>query len=132
MGGFHAGPAFHLDPLAFLRRESKAIATNHNPRLNDRAGADSDAIAESDARDEMYIFAYGNVLFDCATRTNVSTRTYNRTVAAWKAIQQQITDLNAALAKNNLKEVHIEPTKLTDVPCTFTPEVSTTVKKPRP
>ncbi len=56
---------------------------------------------------------------------------YNRTVAAWKAIQQQITDLNAALAKNHLKELKVEATRLTDSPCTFTPEVSTTVKKPR-
>jgi photosystem II stability/assembly factor-like uncharacterized protein len=47
-------------------------------------------------------------------------RKYNRTVAAWKAIEkQQISDFNAALAKNHLEELNLEPTKLTDLACSF-------------
>jgi photosystem II stability/assembly factor-like uncharacterized protein len=57
---------------------------------------------------------------------------YNRTVAAWKAIQQQITDLNAELAKNHQQELNIVPTRLTDSPCSFKPELSTKLKKPHP
>jgi len=57
---------------------------------------------------------------------------YNRTVAAWKALQQQITDLNAALAKNHLQELTIVPTRLTDSLCSFTPEPSTKLKKAHP
>jgi hypothetical protein len=54
---------------------------------------------------------------------------YNRTVAAWKAAQQQITDLNAELAKNHLQELNIAPTKLTDSSCSFKPELSPKSKK---
>ena len=57
---------------------------------------------------------------------------YNRTVAAWKAIQQQITDLNAQLAKNHLQELNIVSTKLTDSPCSFEPEPSPKLKKRLP
>jgi photosystem II stability/assembly factor-like uncharacterized protein len=53
----------------------------------------------------------------------------NRTTAAWKGLQQQITDFNAVLAKNNLQVLKVTPTKLTDSPCSFTPEVNRTVKK---
>ena len=53
----------------------------------------------------------------------------NRTAAAWKGMQQQITDFNAVLTKNHLQELKVTPTKLTDASCTFTPEVSTKVKK---
>jgi hypothetical protein len=49
---------------------------------------------------------------------------YNRTVAAWKGIQQQITDFNAVLAKNHLQELKIAPTKLTDSSCSFLPELN--------
>ncbi|MGB7228990.1 MAG: hypothetical protein WBD26_14690 [Candidatus Acidiferrales bacterium] len=44
---------------------------------------------------------------------------YNRTVAAWKAAQNQITDFNAVLAKNHLQEFSVAPTKLTDASCSF-------------
>jgi photosystem II stability/assembly factor-like uncharacterized protein len=44
---------------------------------------------------------------------------YNRTVAAWKAVQPQIADFNAVLAKNHLQELNISPTKLTDSSCSF-------------
>ena len=50
---------------------------------------------------------------------------YNRTVDAWKAAQQQITDFNAVLAKNHLQEINILPTKLTDSSCSFKPDRST-------
>jgi hypothetical protein len=45
---------------------------------------------------------------------------YNRTVAAWKEMQQQIATFNAVLAKNHLPELKVSPTKLTDSPCSFT------------
>jgi hypothetical protein len=47
---------------------------------------------------------------------------YNRTVAAWKNIQQPITDFNAVLGKNQLHAITLEPTKLTDASCSFGPE----------
>ena len=47
---------------------------------------------------------------------------YNRTVAAWKAMQKQdIADFNAVLAKNHLQELTVAPTKLTDATCSFKP-----------
>ena len=54
---------------------------------------------------------------------------YNRTMVAWKGLQQQITDFNAVLARNNLQELKLAPTKLTDPTCSFTPEVSRKLKK---
>jgi len=53
----------------------------------------------------------------------------NRTVTAWKAVQQQIIDFNAVLSKNHLQELNIAPTKLSDSPCTFKPEPSTKLKR---
>jgi photosystem II stability/assembly factor-like uncharacterized protein len=50
---------------------------------------------------------------------------YNRTVDAWKAAQQQVTDFNAVLAKNQLQQLTITPTKLVDASCTFKPERGT-------
>ena len=38
---------------------------------------------------------------------------------AWKTPQQQITDFNAMLAKNNLQEMKVAPTKLTASSCSF-------------
>jgi photosystem II stability/assembly factor-like uncharacterized protein len=49
---------------------------------------------------------------------------YNRTVAAWKDMQQKITDFNAVLAKSQLQELTLTPTKLTDASCGFTGEGS--------
>jgi photosystem II stability/assembly factor-like uncharacterized protein len=46
---------------------------------------------------------------------------YNRTVEAWKAMQQQIADFNAVLAKNNLQQLKVAPTKLTGESCSFKP-----------
>jgi hypothetical protein len=51
---------------------------------------------------------------DCAS--------YNRTVAAWKSLHRQITDFNAMLVKNQLHELTLAPTKLTDTSCGFAPE----------
>ncbi len=48
---------------------------------------------------------------------------YNRTVAEWKKTQQQLTEFNAMLAKNQLHELTLAPTKLTDASCVFTPAV---------
>jgi photosystem II stability/assembly factor-like uncharacterized protein len=61
------------------------------------------------------------------TPTQVSTwekdcTDYNRTVDAWKAAQQQVTDFNAVLTKNQLQPLTIAPTKLTDSSCSFKPE----------
>ena len=45
---------------------------------------------------------------------------YNRTVAAWKAMQKQdIADFNALLGKNHLQELNIAPSKLSDASCSF-------------
>jgi hypothetical protein len=59
------------------------------------------------------------------TSTQIATwesdcRNYNRTVTAWKTLQkQQIASFNALLAKNNLKELNVAPTKLGDPSCSF-------------
>ena len=59
------------------------------------------------------------------TPTQIATwesdcRNYNRTVDAWKAMQgKEIADFNAVLAKNQLKQLNVVPTKLTDAPCSF-------------
>jgi hypothetical protein len=47
---------------------------------------------------------------------------YNRTRTAWEDMQKQITDFNTLLAKNNLQEIKIAPTKLTGSSCSFMPE----------
>jgi photosystem II stability/assembly factor-like uncharacterized protein len=46
---------------------------------------------------------------------------YNRTVDAWKSMQQQIADFNAVLTKNNLQQLKVAPTKLTGESCSFKP-----------
>jgi hypothetical protein len=56
-------------------------------------------------------------------------KNYNRTVAAWKDAQPQITAFNALLVKNQLHELTLVPTKLTDASCSFTPEGSRKVSK---
>lgn len=47
---------------------------------------------------------------------------YNRTLAAWNGMQQQIKDFNAVLSKNNLQELKVSPTTLTSASCGFNPE----------
>jgi photosystem II stability/assembly factor-like uncharacterized protein len=47
----------------------------------------------------------------------------NHTVDAWKNVQQQVTDFNALLARNQLHDLMLAPTKLTDTSCTFAPPV---------
>jgi hypothetical protein len=49
-------------------------------------------------------------------------------VAAWKGMQPQITEFKAVLTKNNLQELKIAPTGLTDSSCRFMPEVSRKLK----
>ena len=46
----------------------------------------------------------------------------NHTRTAWQDVQKQITDFNALLIKNNLKEITVSPTKLTDSSCSFMPK----------
>ena len=53
----------------------------------------------------------------------------NRTLAEWKDTQKQITDFNTVLTKNNLQQLKVTPTKLTDASCSFTSEVSSKTKK---
>ncbi|MGA7524897.1 MAG: hypothetical protein WBW84_20775 [Acidobacteriaceae bacterium] len=54
---------------------------------------------------------------------------YNRTVAAWKNMQPEIAGFNALLVRNQLHELTLAPTKLTDASCSFTPEVSRKANK---
>jgi hypothetical protein len=58
---------------------------------------------------------------DCAS--------YNRTLAAWKGMQQQIKDFNAVLTKNNLQPLEVPSTRLTNSSCSFTPEPGRKVNK---
>jgi photosystem II stability/assembly factor-like uncharacterized protein len=46
---------------------------------------------------------------------------YNRTLAAWNGMQQQIKDFNAVLTKNNLQQLKIPSTSLTNESCSFIP-----------
>ncbi len=59
------------------------------------------------------------------TPTQIATwasdcREYNRTVTAWKAEQkQQIAEFNSVLAKNQLQQLNVAPTRLSDPSCGF-------------
>ena len=59
------------------------------------------------------------------TPTQIATweddcRNYNRTVDAWKAMQtQQIAAFDATLAKDNLQQLNVAPSKLADPTCSF-------------
>ncbi len=61
------------------------------------------------------------------TSTQIATwesdcHNYNRTVTAWNELQkQQITAFNALLAKDNLQQLNVEPAKMGDPSCSFTP-----------
>jgi hypothetical protein len=46
---------------------------------------------------------------------------FNRTVAAWQAMQKDIADFNAVLARNHLQELTVAHTELTDASCSFKP-----------
>jgi hypothetical protein len=54
---------------------------------------------------------------------------YNRTLAEWKKMQQQISSFNALLEKDQLHELTLAPTKLVDASCTFAPEGSRKVSQ---
>jgi photosystem II stability/assembly factor-like uncharacterized protein len=54
---------------------------------------------------------------------------YNRTLAAWNGIQQQIKDFNTLLTKNNLKALAVTPTTRTNASCHFNPVQSRKVNK---
>ena len=54
---------------------------------------------------------------------------YNRTLAEWKKMQQQISSFNALLAKDKLHELTLAPTDLTDASCRFAPEGSRKVRQ---
>jgi hypothetical protein len=47
---------------------------------------------------------------------------YNRTLTAWNGMQPQIKDFNAVLTKNNLQELKVGSTRLTNASCSFNPE----------
>jgi hypothetical protein len=68
------------------------------------------------------------------TSTQVATwesdcNNLKRTTGAWKNLQQQITDFNALLNKNQLQELKVDPIKLNDASCTFTPEAGSVEPK---
>ena len=71
--------------------------------------------------------------FDMApTATQIATwesdcSKYDRTLDAWRAMHQQLVSFNAMLAKDNLQQLNVEATKLTDASCSFRPEVSSKV-----
>jgi hypothetical protein len=54
---------------------------------------------------------------------------YNRTLAAWNGMQQQIKDFNAVLTKNNLQPLEVPSTRLTNASCSFLPEQGRKVNK---
>jgi hypothetical protein len=47
---------------------------------------------------------------------------YNRTLTAWNGMQQQIKDFDAVLTKNNLQQLKVPSTRLTNASCSFIPE----------
>lgn len=49
---------------------------------------------------------------------------YNRTVAAWKHLQPQITSFNALLTKNQLHALTVAPARLPEASCGFVPAVA--------
>jgi photosystem II stability/assembly factor-like uncharacterized protein len=53
---------------------------------------------------------------------------YNRTRAAWQDMQKQLTGFNAILEKNQLQQLTLAPTRLTDVSCSFSPG---TIRSPK-
>ena len=53
----------------------------------------------------------------------------NHTVDAWKNVQQQASGFNALLAKNQLHELTLAPTKLTYTSCSFAPVVGRKASK---
>ena len=58
---------------------------------------------------------------------------YNRTVAAWKAMQPQIADFNSLLVKSHLQELNLAPTKLSDLSCrVLSPIAANTNIHPQP
>jgi hypothetical protein len=68
------------------------------------------------------------------TPTQISTwekdcTDYNRTLATWNGMQQQIKDFNAVLTKNNLQDLKVPPTTLTSASCSFNPERGRKVNK---
>jgi len=54
---------------------------------------------------------------------------YNRTVDAWKSMQQQVTDLNTVLVKNQLQELKLSPVKVSDATCSFAPAANKKASK---
>jgi photosystem II stability/assembly factor-like uncharacterized protein len=54
---------------------------------------------------------------------------YNRTLAAWNGMQQQIKDFNAVLTKNSLQQLKVPSTRLTNASCSFLPEQGRKVNK---
>jgi photosystem II stability/assembly factor-like uncharacterized protein len=69
------------------------------------------------------------------TPTQISTwksdcANYNRTRAAWDAMQKQIADFNAAMVSNHQQEIKMSPSSLAEESCSFLPEPSNR-KSPR-
>ena len=63
------------------------------------------------------------------TPTRIATwesdcKSYNRTVAAWKAAQPQIADFNTLLRKNQLQPLTLTPVRVTDAVCSIAPQAA--------
>jgi photosystem II stability/assembly factor-like uncharacterized protein len=92
-----------------------------------RGGADPGALPTFIDLNNAYstIVSMMQVGLDMApTPTQIATwevdcNNFNKTDAAWKAIQKQIVDFNAVLAKNNLTPIKLATTNFTDAPCVF-------------
>ena len=54
---------------------------------------------------------------------------YNRTLAEWKKMQQQISSFNALLENHQLHQLTLAPTKLIDASCRFAAEGSRKVSQ---
>jgi photosystem II stability/assembly factor-like uncharacterized protein len=54
---------------------------------------------------------------------------YNHTLADWNGMQQSIKNFNALLTKNNLPELKVPSTRLTNASCSLNPEQSRKVSK---
>jgi hypothetical protein len=57
---------------------------------------------------------------------------YNRTRTAWDGVRQQVQSFNAELAKNNLEEIKLAPSKLTASSCSFGPDPGSRATRQNP
>ncbi|MGA7884152.1 MAG: hypothetical protein WCA44_00315, partial [Acidobacteriaceae bacterium] len=121
IGGAGPGP---LDIMAMIRRMMAGPNTNEFKSFAD------------ENNDYNTMVSMMQVGIDMApTPTQIATwendcGTYNRTVAAWKSAQQQITDFNALLQKNQLPPLTLTPVKVTaEASCSFGPAATRKASK---